>query len=101
VQHRGEIRITHEVGLRVLRDGGAAFTPQGYLRIGGSNITVPNSMQFIEMYNYTKPGLTAMKRLQVEETLQYYTTGNILHDVPQTLNLDGVYTYDNEGKMTR
>ncbi len=77
-----------------------AFTPQGYVSgQGGSNITVPSSMQFTEMYNYTQPGLTAKKRLQVEETAHYYVNG-IAHDDPKTLNLDGVYTYDNEGKMT-
>ncbi len=77
-----------------------AFTPQGYVSgQGGSNITVPSSMQFTEMYNYSQPGLTAGKRLQVEETAHYYVNG-IAHDDPKTLNLDGVYTYDNEGKMT-
>ena len=78
----------------------SAFTPQGYISgQGGSNITVPSSMQFTEMYGYTQAGLTAGKRLQVEETLHYYVNG-IAQDVPKTLNLDGAYTYDNEGKMT-
>jgi hypothetical protein len=36
----------------------------------------------------------------VQETLHYYTNGNVLHDVPLTLNLDGTYTYHDEGKMT-
>ena len=77
-----------------------AFTPQGFQPgVGGSNITVPSSMQFIEMYNYTQPGQTAKKRLQVEETMRTYING-VAHDTPRTLNLDGVYTYDSEGKMT-
>jgi YD repeat-containing protein len=72
-----------------------AFTPQGFIPgNGGSNITVPSSMQFIEMFNYKQSGLTAGKRLQVEETMRYYVNG-VAHDVPTTLNLDGAYTYNN------
>ncbi len=77
-----------------------AFTPQGYLAgQGGSNITVPSSMQFVEMYGYTQAGLTSGKRLQVQETLHYYLNG-VAQNSPQTLNLDAAYTYDSEGKMT-
>ncbi len=32
--------------------------------------------------------------------MHYYTTGNVLHDDPKTLNLDATYTYNNEGQMT-
>ena len=47
-----------------------AFTPQGYLAgQGGSNITVPSSMQFVEMYGYTQAGLTSGKRLQVQRDI--------------------------------
>ena len=78
-----------------------AFTPQGYLPgIGGSNITVPSSMNFIEQYDYSQAGQTTKKRLQVNETMHYYTTGNVLHDDPKTVNLDATYTYNNEGQMT-
>ena len=78
-----------------------AFTPQGYLPgVGGSNITVPSSMQFIEQYAYSQAGQTLKKRLQVNETMHYYTTGNVLHDDPKTVNLDATYTYNNEGQMT-
>src|ERR1700719_4182811 len=77
-----------------------AFIPQGYLAgQGGSNITRPSSMQFVEMYGYTQAGLTSGKRLQVQETLHYYLNG-VAQNVPQTLNLDAAYTYDSEGKMT-
>jgi RHS repeat-associated protein len=77
-----------------------AFTPQGYLAgQGGSNITVPSTMQFVEMYGYTQAGLTSGKRLQVQETLHYYLNG-VAQNTPRTLNLDAAYTYDSEGKMT-
>ena len=78
----------------------AAFTPQGYVGgVGGSNITVPSSMQFVEMYGYTQAGLTSGKRLQVQETLHYYVNG-VAQSSPQTLNMDAAYTFNNEGKMT-
>jgi hypothetical protein len=44
-------------------------------------------------------GLTAGKRLQVKETMRIYVN-NVALDAPRTLNLDGTYTYDNEGKLT-
>jgi RHS repeat-associated protein len=76
-----------------------AFTPQGYVPgQGGSNISVPSSMQFIEMY-YTQAGLTSGKRLQLQETFKWYVNNN-LETNTQTLNMDGTYTYNNEGKMT-
>ena len=75
-----------------------AFTPQGYLAgQGGSNITVPSSMQFVEMYGYTQAGLTSGKRLQVQETLHYYVNG-VVQNQPRTLNLDTAYTYDTGGE---
>jgi hypothetical protein len=50
-------------------------------------------IQFNEMYSYTQAGQPNKKRLQVNETPPYpYAT--------QTRNLDAVYTYDSEGKMT-
>ena len=77
-----------------------AFTPQGYVAgQGGSNISVPSSMQFVEMYAYTQAGLTSGKRLQVQETFKWYVNNN-LQTSTDTLNMDGTYTYNNEGKMT-
>jgi RHS repeat-associated protein len=76
----------------------AAFTPQGYQAgQGGSNITVPSSMQFVEMYGYTQAGLTSGKRLQVQETLHYYVNG-VAQSTPRMLNLDAAYTYDTGGE---
>jgi RHS repeat-associated protein len=78
----------------------AAFTPQGYMPgQGGSNVTVPSSIQFVEMYNYTQAGLTGGKRLQALETFHWYVN-SVLQTSNQTLNMDGAYTYNNEGKMT-
>ena len=78
----------------------ASFTPQGYVSgQGGNGASVPSPMQFVEMFGYTQAGLTSGKRLQVNETFNYYING-VLHQNPQTLNLDGAYTYDTEGKMT-
>jgi YD repeat-containing protein len=78
----------------------AAFTPNGFEPgVGGSNVTIPSSMQFVEMYGYTQAGLTSGKRLQVQETLRTYLNG-VAQNTPQTLNLDAAYTYDIEGKMT-
>jgi RHS Repeat len=75
-----------------------AGAPQGYLAgQGGSNITVPSSMQFVEMYAYTQAGLTSGKRLQVNETLHYYLNG-VVQNVPQFLNMDTLYTYDTGGE---
>jgi RHS repeat-associated protein len=75
-----------------------AFTPQGYIPgIGGSNISVPSSMQFVEMYAYTQAGLTSGKRLQVQETLHYYING-VAYSDPQSLNMDTLYTYDTGGE---
>jgi YD repeat-containing protein len=85
---------------RVVAVQNQAFTPQGY--VPGqppSNISVPSSMQFVEMYAYTQAGLTSGKRLQVQETLHYYLNG-VAQNVPRTLNLDTAYTYDSEGKTT-
>jgi RHS repeat-associated protein len=74
------------------------FTPQGYVPgQGGSNITVPSSMQFVEMYAYTQAGLTSGKRLQVNETLHYYVNG-VAQNSPQSLNMDTLYTYDTGGE---
>jgi YD repeat-containing protein len=56
-------------------------------------------MQFIEMYAYTQAGLTSGKRLQVQETFKWYVNNN-LQTSTDTLNMDGTYTYNNEGKMT-
>ena len=80
-----------------------AFTPQGYLAgQGGSNITVPSSMQFVEMYGYTQAGLTSGKRLQVQETLHFYVNG-VVQNVPQSLNMDAIYRYntDEKGRFCR
>jgi len=76
----------------------AAFTPQGYVPgQGGSNVTVPSSIQFVEMYNYTQAGLTHGKRLQALETFHWYVN-NVLQTSNQTLNMDGTYTYDTGGE---
>ena len=50
-------------------------------------------------YGYTQAGLTSGKRLQVQETLHFYVNG-VLQNVPQSLNMDAIYGYNNEGKMT-
>jgi RHS repeat-associated protein len=73
-----------------------AFTPQGF---SGSNISIPSTMQLVEMYAYTQAGLTSGKRLQVQETL-YTTVNGVGQYTPRTLNMDAAYTYNNEGKMT-
>jgi hypothetical protein len=54
---------------------------------------------FIELYAYTRPGQTSGKRLQTQEMFDYYNNNTHVTGT-QTLNLDGAYTYDNEGKMT-
>ena len=78
----------------------AAIIPQGYSGgVGGSDITVPSSMQFVEMYGYTQAGLTSGKRLQVQETFNWYSNNNP-ESSTQKLNLDAAYTYDTEGKTT-
>jgi RHS repeat-associated protein len=79
----------------------AAFTPNGFEpgSGGGSNVTIPSTMQFVEIYGYTQAALTSGKRLQVQETLRTYLNG-VAQNTPQTLNLDAAYTYDIEGKMT-
>jgi RHS repeat-associated protein len=56
-------------------------------------------MQFVEMYGYTQAGLTSGKRLQVEETFNWYVNNNP-ESSTQKLNLDAANTYNNEGKMT-
>jgi hypothetical protein len=63
-------------------DGTDYCTPEG----GGSNITVPSTMQFVEMYGYTQAGLTSGKRLQVEETAHYYLNG-VAQNVPPDAEL--------------
>jgi hypothetical protein len=73
-----------------------AFTPQGYVAgQGGSNISVPSSMQFVEMYAYTQAGLTSGKRLQVQETFKWYVNNN-LQTSTDTLNMDGTVVYQFE-----
>lgn len=65
---------------------------------GGANCPVinfnptPNGSTFSQMYSYTAAGLMIKKRLRV--------TRNISNGSTATGNLDGTYTYDNEGKMT-
>src|SRR5271156_2900254 len=51
------------------------------------------------MYGYTQAGLTSGKRLQVEETFNWYQN-NSPESSTQKLNLDAAYTYDIEGKTT-
>ncbi len=76
----------------------SAFTPQGYLAgQGGSNVTVPSSIQFIEMYNYTPSGLVMGKKLRAQETFKWYVN-NVLQTSNQNLNMDGTYTYDTGGE---
>ncbi len=72
----------------------AAFTPNGY---GGGNISIPSTMQLVEMYAYTQAGLTSGKRLQVQETL-YYTVNGVGQYTPRMLNMDTAYTYDTGGE---
>jgi hypothetical protein len=77
-----------------------AIIPNGYSGgIGGNGASVPSSVQFIEMYGYTQAGLTSGKRLQVQETFNWYQNNNPEQST-QKLNLDAAYTYDIEGKMT-
>jgi YD repeat-containing protein len=64
------------------------FTPIGYN--GGS--TIPQNIQFTEMYAYTKAGLMNGKRLQVNTTF--------LNQQATARNLDTAYTYDSEAKVT-
>jgi RHS repeat-associated protein len=76
----------------------SAFTPQGYVPgQGGSNVTVPSNIQFIEMFNYSQAGLVKGKRLQVQETFKWYVN-NVLQTSNQSINLDGTYTYDTGGE---
>jgi YD repeat-containing protein len=76
------------------------FTPNGYVGgVGGNGASVPSGVQLIEMYGYTQAGLTSGKRLQVEETFNWYQNGNP-ESSTQKLNLDATYTYDIEGKAT-
>ena len=75
-----------------------AFTPQGYLPgQGGSNVTVPSSIQFLEMYNYTPAGLVMGKKLRAQETFKWYVN-NVLQTSNQYLDMDGTYTYDTGGE---
>ena len=71
----------------------AAFTPQGF----PGNISIPSTMQLVEMYAYTQAGLTSGKRLQVQETL-YTTLNGVGQYTPRTLNMDTAYTYDTGGE---
>ena len=64
---------------------------------GGSNVTVPSNIQFIEMFQYAQSGLLLGKRLQTQETFKWYVN-NVLQTSNQTLNLDGFYTYDTGGE---
>jgi YD repeat-containing protein len=76
------------------------FTPNGYVGgVGGNGASVPSGVQLIEMYGYTQAGLTSGKRLQVEETFNWYQNNNP-ESSTQKLNLDATYTYDIEGKAT-
>jgi YD repeat-containing protein len=74
------------------------FTPQGYVPgQGGSNVTVPSNIQFVEMFKYAQSGLVLGKRLQAQETFHWYVN-NVLQTSNQTMNLDGYYTYDTGGE---
>src|SRR5208282_598139 len=76
----------------------AAFTPNGYVGgNGGNGASVPSSVQPIEMYAYTQAGLTSGKRLQVQETFNWYVNNNP-ESSTQKLDLDAAYTYDTGGE---
>ena len=51
----------------------------------------PSAVQFTEMYSYTQSGQVSKKRLQGNET---GSNGS------SSLNLDGIWSYDSEGKVT-
>ena len=75
------------------------FTPTGYIPgQGGNGTSVPSDVKFTEMYAYTPAGLTSGKRLQVQETFNWYVNNNPVQST-QTMNLDGTWTYDTEGKV--
>jgi RHS repeat-associated protein len=63
-------------------------------------VAVPGTPQishrFAEMYSYSQAGQPIKKRLQANENVYYDQT----HNHTGTINLDAIYTYDNEGKMT-
>ena len=61
--------------------------------------TGPNQLlQPVEMYNYTQAGLTAAKRLQMNEWY-FYTLSGVGHNTTLTSNLDSSFTYNPEGEM--
>jgi RHS repeat-associated protein len=69
------------------------------------------TVQFNEMYSYTQPyalgvspevyggGLTAAKRLQVNQYMTYQDTQGAYHNTTATANLDTTFTYNSEGSI--
>jgi RHS repeat-associated protein len=67
----------------------------------GRLTSVQNNSQFTEMYSYTQPGGVAVKRLQVNQNVQYTPpSGTAQNPTVLTLNFDVGYGYDAEGRVT-
>lgn len=56
---------------------------------------------YTEMYNYNQAGGMIGKRLRIQRTYGYwYDNGAFYTQTTSYVDLDGVFTYDNEGKIT-
>ena len=53
-----------------------------------------------DMYSYSRAGLPAAKRLQVNQLVAYDDINNHLQHQTVTVNLDSTYTYNDEGQVT-
>ena len=56
---------------------------------------------YTDMYNYNQAGGKIGKRMQVQRTFTYYyNNGNTPAQTTSYVDLDGVYTFDKEGRIT-
>ena len=58
------------------------------------------NVQMNDMYSYSRAGLPAAKRLQVNQLVAYDDINNHLQHQTVTVNLDSTYTYNDEGQAT-
>ena len=56
-------------------------------------------VQMNDMFSYTSTGLTAVKRLQVNQPFAYQDQSGHNYNTTVTANLDTTFTYNNEGAM--